>query len=152
MDTVPLDDGGGTNAPPQQKKEISALCDILGMKDPSPYYWEEEDVAPPPPPGKKLRHNLFWGCEKIVDGMEFLGEIVARSLGITDSKYQYVIDALEFEKWKEDQEKADLAQLEEYERKQEAAREEKAADALEGGGGGGSGGGEVEMRTPAAAI
>jgi len=48
--------------------------------------------------------------------MEFVGEVVAKGLGLTDSKYQYVIDAMEYDKWKEEQARKEEKEREEYHR------------------------------------
>lgn len=35
----------------------------------------------------------IWGCLKVVNGMDFVGEVIIEFLGLNQSKYQYVIDA-----------------------------------------------------------
>jgi len=59
-----------------------------------PYFWELVDVHEVPT-WQKAWHVSRWTGEKVFQGMEFVGEIVADVLGLNDSRYQWVIDAAE---------------------------------------------------------
>ena len=80
----------------------------------APYYWEEGEAGLEAPTAKKVWHWTYWGGEKALEGAEFTGEIFANFFGITQSKYQWVIDA----KNREEEEKAQKA-LEDGQRKQQ---------------------------------
>jgi hypothetical protein len=68
------------------------------MPPPAPFYWEEppEVAAQHPWWDKALQNARFYGG-KLVEGGEAVGEVVAGFLGLTDSKFQYVVDAIEHE-------------------------------------------------------
>ncbi|OQR97352.1 hypothetical protein THRCLA_21946 [Thraustotheca clavata] len=76
------------------------------------YYWDKPDSALAPVTTKAL-HWSYWSCVKLFEGMEFGGEIIATFLGLTRSKYDWILEAKE----REEQEKA-LCQLEKRQRKQ----------------------------------
>ena len=78
-----------------------------------PYYWEQGEAGLEAPTTKKVWHWTYWGGEKALEGAEFMGEVFANFFGITQSKYQWVIDA----KNREEEEKAQKA-LEDKQRKQ----------------------------------
>lgn len=62
---------------------------------------------------EKVWHWTHWLGSKTLEGMEFSGEIIANFLGLTRSKYQWILDAKE----REEAEKA-LQELEHRQRKQ----------------------------------
>lgn len=92
---------------------------------------------------KPFKSKLKWFAYKIADGADRAGEAVSDFFGITESRYQYVVDAHERKQWEQRQEQERLNQL---------AAESAAADA-EGGaldnmeaGLGGSGDGKSEQQ------
>jgi len=96
-----------------------------------PYYWE----APPdqPPPGRWTRagHWAWWGSEKTLRGMEFVGEVVANVFGMNESRFQWVIDAQRDEERRVKQRALEDAQRRELARAaadRDAAAAEAAAD------------------------
>ncbi|KAF0695613.1 Aste57867_13564 [Aphanomyces stellatus] len=101
-----------------------------------PYYWETGtgyDAAAEVAVSTKAWHWTCWTGQKVFQGMEFGGEVVATFLGLTRSKYDWILETKE----REDQEKA-LRQLEKRQRRQlrlqEMIEEEKKKlEALEGG-------------------
>jgi hypothetical protein len=62
---------------------------------------------------EKVLEWLVWSGEKTFDGMEFAGEVLANVLGLTQSKYQWMIDMAEREK-----EEKRLRKIEERQRRQ----------------------------------
>ena len=65
-------------------------------------------------------------------GCEFVGEVTVNILGLNDSKYQWVIDALEEEKRQKAQKELENAQrkmLREQEREGKAAKRTEALEA-----------------------
>merc|ERR1719453_137933 len=63
-----------------------------------PLYWEPEYEGPPPEQlGLKGRswHRFRHVVNKTLSGVEFVGEVTVNILGLNESKYQWVIDALE---------------------------------------------------------
>ncbi|CAM9702802.1 unnamed protein product [Chrysoparadoxa australica] len=75
-----------------------------------PYYWEEPEVEQEKKSlWDKVRHNIHYFGAKALDGAEAVGEVVAGTLGLTDSKFQYVVDALEQEAWEREQQALALA-------------------------------------------
>eukprot|EP00640_Fibrocapsa_japonica_P007162 CAMPEP_0113944222 /NCGR_PEP_ID=MMETSP1339-20121228/31761_1 /TAXON_ID=94617 /ORGANISM="Fibrocapsa japonica" /LENGTH=157 /DNA_ID=CAMNT_0000949339 /DNA_START=67 /DNA_END=536 /DNA_ORIENTATION=- /assembly_acc=CAM_ASM_000762 len=99
----------------ESKPEVSALNDILGITDPAPYYWEEPSSTDNPLPlGRRVFHNFYWAAEKIVDGMEFAGECVAHMLGLNQSQYQYVIDAMEIDRMRAERHREEEQAKKEY--------------------------------------
>merc|ERR1719198_2626286 len=101
-------------------------------------FWEEGYEGPPPEQlGFKGRtwHRFRHVVNKTLAGAEFVGEVTVNVLGLNESKYQWVIDALEEEKRQKEQKKLEDAQrrmLREQERERKAAareqeRERKAA-------------------------
>ena len=42
---------------------------------------------------ERFRQRFWWLYEKNLRGAEFVGEVVANLFGLTESKYQWVIDA-----------------------------------------------------------
>eukprot|EP00903_Cladosiphon_okamuranus_P007980 g7702.t1 len=85
-----------------------------------PYYWEEGG-NPNVDWWAKIRHSLHFGGVKAVEGAEAVGEVVANTLGLNDSAYQYVIDALEM-----DEIRAQREQRDEEDRKKMALEAEAA--------------------------
>ncbi|CAK4077296.1 unnamed protein product [Aphanomyces euteiches] len=78
----------------------------------APYYWETsstEDVGW----STKVWHWTHWTGDKIFTGMEFGGEVVATFLGLTRSKYDWILETKE----RDEHEKL-LRQLEKRQRKQ----------------------------------
>ncbi|KAJ1452824.1 hypothetical protein M885DRAFT_588899 [Pelagophyceae sp. CCMP2097] len=75
-----------------------------------PYYWQAADRSVRVSPRRKVGHYLWWATEKTLRGSEFVGEVVANILGMNDSKYQWVIDAMEEDARKERQAKVEAAQ------------------------------------------
>lgn len=61
----------------------------------APYYWESEDVQKEATAAVRVWHLSHWGANKSLEGAEFLGEIFANFFGLTQSKYQWVLDAKE---------------------------------------------------------
>ncbi|CAM9139437.1 unnamed protein product [Ectocarpus sp. 12 AP-2014] len=96
---------------------------ILSMQV-EPYFWEEGG-NPNVDWWAKVRHSLHFGGVKAVAGAEAIGEVVANTLGLSDSKYQYVIDALEADEIREKREQRD------EEDRRQMALEEEAAKARE---------------------
>lgn len=105
---------------------------------PEPYYWEE-----PPTQSrskslwlKAYHHARFYGT-KALDGAEVVGEAVADILGLTESRFQYVVDALEHEEWVKEQtakEEAERRQMEMEARAQQSGVVMIAGSSLEQGG------------------
>jgi len=60
-----------------------------------PYYWDIEDGPENTRKRVKAWHYTCWGAEKTLEGAEFMGEIFANFLGLTQSKYQWILDAKE---------------------------------------------------------
>jgi hypothetical protein len=60
-----------------------------------PYYWESEDVEKDATTALRVWHWSHWGANKGIEGAELLGEIFANFFGLTQSKYQWVLDAKE---------------------------------------------------------
>ena len=66
-----------------------------------PYYWEDEwknkntenAEEQEASSATKVWHWSHWGANKTLEGAEFVGEIFANFLGLTQSKYQWVLDA-----------------------------------------------------------
>jgi hypothetical protein len=88
-----------------------------------PYYWEEGQERPEQLK-ERLRQRFWWLYEKNLRGAEFVGEVVANLFGLTESKYQWVIDAQRDEERREKQRK-----LEDSQRRMlaERARQEREA-------------------------
>ena len=111
-------------------------AEAAGAEPEEPYYWDkpgEEGLEAPT--SQKVGHWAHWGGSKALEGAEFMGEVFANFFGLTQSKYQWVIDA----KQREEEEAAQHA-LEERQRRelllQKMIDEEKKKLAeLEGGGG-----------------
>ncbi|CAM9485003.1 unnamed protein product [Scytosiphon promiscuus] len=115
-----------------------------GAQPVEPYFWEEGG-NPSVDWWAKVRHSLHFGGVKAIAGAEAIGEastetrmarrlgifrscttpVVANTLGLNDSKYQYVIDALEADEMRAQREKRD------EEDRQKVAREEEASRARE---------------------
>ena len=78
-----------------------------------PYYWntgEERRFW------GKARHRGLWVVERLLRGSEFVGEVVAHVLGMSDSEFQWVLDAMEEEKEKQAQRHREIASRRELER------------------------------------
>ncbi|KDO28832.1 hypothetical protein SPRG_20034 [Saprolegnia parasitica CBS 223.65] len=73
------------------------------------YYWDASDEAPLT---TKAWHWTYWSGQKVLEGMEFGGEVIATFLGLTRSKYDWILESKE----RDEQEKA-LRQLEARQRK-----------------------------------
>ena len=80
-----------------------------------PYYWKRQsnENAESPNIMEKAWHWTHFISSQTYKGMEFSGEVIATILGLTRSKYQWVLDAQE----REEAEKA-LHRLEDRQRKQ----------------------------------
>ncbi|OQR82742.1 hypothetical protein ACHHYP_15569 [Achlya hypogyna] len=76
------------------------------------YYWDSVDAASTPAT-TKVWHWTHWSGKKAFEGMEFGGEVIASFLGLTRSKYDWILEAKE----RDEQEKAQR-QLEARQRKQ----------------------------------
>ena len=74
-----------------------------------PYYWEEGQERPEQLK-ERLRQRFWWLYEKNLRGAEFVGEVVANLFGLTESKYQWVIDAQRDEERREKQRKLEDSQ------------------------------------------
>ena len=73
-----------------------------------PYYWEEGQERPESLK-ERCRQRFWWLYEKNLRGAEFVGEVVANLFGLTESKYQWVIDAQRDEERREKQRKLEDA-------------------------------------------
>jgi hypothetical protein len=92
-----------------------------------PYYWEEQEATGGPsrrPWWQKAYHCVSFYGEKALNIGEMLGEMIANVLGLTESRFQYVVDALEYDRWK-----AEQALREEEERNTIAAMAEEEEEA-----------------------
>ena len=74
-----------------------------------PYYWEEGQERPESLK-ERCRQRFWWLYEKNLRGAEFVGEVVANLFGLTESKYQWVIDAQRDEERREKQRKLEDSQ------------------------------------------
>ncbi|CAM9434641.1 unnamed protein product [Phaeothamnion confervicola] len=101
------------------------------MAPAAPYYWEAGGTRRLPW-YQKSWHNVHYYGQRTLDGAELIGEVVANLLGLTESKYQYVIDAIETEQARKEQ-----AEREEMERN-ELAEDTAAAAANSGSGAAGA--------------
>ncbi|CAN0336194.1 unnamed protein product [Pylaiella littoralis] len=102
---------------------VGAAAQAEGLEETEPvepYFWEEGG-NPNVDWWAKVRHSLHFGGVKAVVGAEAIGEVVANTLGLNDSKYQYVIDALEA-----DEMRAKREQRDEEDRRKMALEEEAA--------------------------
>lgn len=73
--------------------------------------------------------RLAWVGLRLLNAMDFIGEVVADFFGITDSRYQYVVDAYERHMWEVQQEKAEEeAALAALEKKRQEAVEAEVAE------------------------
>lgn len=94
-----------------------------------PLYWEPEYEGPPPEQlGLKGRswHRFRHVVNKTLSGVEFVGEVTVNILGLNESKYQWVIDALEEEKRQKAQKELEDSQrrmLRAQERERKAAQQ-----------------------------
>ena len=70
--------------------------------------------------------RLLWLGNQIIKGMELIGETVADMLGFNDSRYQWVIDAMDEHDWKMAREVQAIREAEDlrYEAGQSIAMEE----------------------------
>ena len=93
-----------------------------------PYYWHEGQERPEAL-RERLRQRFWWLYEKNLKGAEFVGEVVANIFGLTDSKYQWVIDAQRQEERREKQRTLEDAQRRMLAERAAAARDAKEADA-----------------------
>ena len=114
----------------ERERQAEALANA---PEEEPYYWDQGEAGLEVPTGKKVGHWVHWTGAKTLEGAEFMGEVFANFFGITQSKYQWVIDA----KRREEEDAAQRA-LEERQRRelllQKMIEEEKAKlAALEGG-------------------
>ncbi|EQC32056.1 hypothetical protein SDRG_10254 [Saprolegnia diclina VS20] len=73
------------------------------------YYWDSSEDARLT---TKAWHWTYWSGKKVYEGMEFGGEVIATFLGLTRSKYDWILESRE----RDEQEKA-LRQLEARQRK-----------------------------------
>ena len=98
-----------------------------------PYYWEEGQERPEQL-RERLRQRFWWLYEKNLRGAEFVGEVVANLFGLTESKYQWVIDAQRDEERRERQRKLEDSQRRMLAERARAEREatEAAARRAEG--------------------
>ena len=78
-----------------------------------PYYWEMEKGADPDAVGapRKVAQNVHWVGRQTFHGLEFVGEIAANFLGLTKSRYQWIIDQAE-----RDEEMKKIKELEDKQR------------------------------------
>merc|ERR1719263_2175008 len=74
-----------------------------------PYYWEEGQERPESLK-ERCRQRFWWLYEKNLRGAEFVGEVVANLFGLTESKYQWIIDAQRDEERREKQRKLEDSQ------------------------------------------
>ena len=98
-----------------------------------PYYWEEGQERPESLK-ERCRQRFWWLYEKNLRGAEFVGEVVANLFGLTESKYQWVIDAQRDEERREKQRKLEDSQRRMLAERALAEREatEQAARRAEG--------------------
>ena len=85
-----------------------------------PYYWEgqPEEVAQKEaelPWWSKALQNIQYYGEIALDKGEMVGEVIANVLGLTESRYQYVIDSLEYEESERQRLEAEEREREELE-------------------------------------
>ncbi|RLO03401.1 hypothetical protein DYB28_012880, partial [Aphanomyces astaci] len=77
------------------------------------YYWDNTDPAAAADMTTKAWDWTRWTSAKVFTGLEFGGEVVATFLGLTRSKYDWILETKE----RDDQERA-MRQLEKRQRKQ----------------------------------
>lgn len=56
-----------------------------------PYYWEAG--VENPPPAVLVTHNLHWAGMQLVAGMEYIGEVFSEFFGLTNSRYEWAVQA-----------------------------------------------------------
>eukprot|EP00752_Nemacystus_decipiens_P005492 g4972.t1 len=118
---------GATAGPPAQQ-----LAGPEEHAEPvEPYYWEEGG-NPNVDWWAKVRHSLHFGGVKAVEGAEAIGEVVANTLGLNDSAYQYVIDALEADQLRAEREKRDEEDRQQMALEEEAAKDRERQEQQEG--------------------
>eukprot|EP00904_Undaria_pinnatifida_P000878 jgi/Undpi1/10791/HiC_scaffold_29.g13239.m1 len=93
-----------------------------------PYYWEEGG-DPNLDWWGKIRHNLHFGGVKAIAGAESIGEVVANTLGLNDSEFQYVIDALELDEMRREREERDAEDMRQMALQAQAAANKAAQEA-----------------------
>ena len=101
---------------PEEEEEEDPVEDSMGKRfeewmmtdwEFGPYYWETETEASL---GRKVRDRTIWTFEKFLRGSEFVGEVVAHIVGMSDSHFQWVIDAADDERQKELEHRREQAQ------------------------------------------
>lgn len=115
-----------SQAPPVQAGNPGVVGEEAEPTD--PYYWEEGGDANLDWWGK-IRHNLHFGGVKAIAGAESVGEVVANTLGLNDSEFQYVIDALEMEELRREREERDAEDMRQMALQAEAAKNKAAQEA-----------------------
>ena len=135
-------------------KALARILDEAMYPDPEEepiYYWDDDFEGDPNEltTAQIAFHNAHWAGYRTMKGAETVGEFFAGFLGITNSRYQWVIDAK-----KRDDERAKQEELENRQRRwliaqaklrresMEAQRQLAKAGEMESGGGGGGGGGD----------
>ncbi|CAM9478431.1 unnamed protein product [Laminaria digitata] len=117
-----------SQAPPPQAGNPAVPGEEAEPAD--PYYWEEGGDANLDWWGK-VRHNLHFGGVKAIAGAESIGEVVANTLGLNDSEFQYVIDALEMDELRREREERDAEDMRQMALQAEAATNKAAQEAGE---------------------
>lgn len=82
---------------------------------------------------EKSMPRTLWVTDKIHDGMFWVGEKASDAFGLTQSRYQWVIDAAEWQAYREQKEREEEEEAIREAEEERAAAETAAAAALEGG-------------------
>ena len=75
--------------------DIDPEWDPENLPPPPPYYWQEAPAVAAQVPWweKSLQLTRYYG-NILLEGGEAVGEVVASVLGLTESRFQYVVDSL----------------------------------------------------------
>lgn len=98
-------DGAGSGGYEQEREVLLSqiAVDVTGdfkSEGPAQEFSDENDPSSLPTTAELAKQAWAWACwsgEKTWDGLDFAGEVVANFLGLTRSKYQWMLDMQERE-------------------------------------------------------